>query len=319
MTKFEAFKLRMALLRIWFMKNLVVFFELGFFVIVVLIITGQVNETTPILGQIFGELSISIREALSRNTSTGEFWTDLISTIVTILVSTGLLSSNLKRVAISDIKSKSLKKALLQAGMYFNRDGKLVKRIEEASKIDLNGDNKIGDTGISVDDIPKEGFFPGIKRAGEELGTILTMKIETTDDAKVIEEKTEMSGTKEALVAVREEVKATAEGAIVQQIDRVIEEPGLAAKLGKKTASAAKGVITGFGKFFVDIASMIGNGFSSLWKKIFTKKEKALKSKKVKVEEVVVQPVVAPVATAESVADARRKSRLDNIRGPRNG
>jgi hypothetical protein len=284
MTKFEAFKLRVSLLRIWFMKNLVVFFELLFFVGLILVLTGQIDENTPVLGLIFGEMSVSIREALSQNTATGEFWTDLATMIVTILVSTGILSTNLKRVAISDIKSKKLKKALLQAGMYFNQDGKLVKRIEEASKIDLNGDNKIGDTGISVDELPREGFLPGIKRAGEELSTILTMKIETIDDAKKIEDKTKLSETKEAMLLVNSAAKTAAEDLAVQKvaeaIDTVIQEPNIVSKVASGVVRAAKTSVSATGQFFGNVGRAIGNGAVWLTFKflgIFKKKDKAEK------------------------------------------
>jgi hypothetical protein len=336
MTKYEAFKLRLSLLRIWFMKNLVVFFELMFFVGLILILTGQIDENTPILGLIFGELSVSINDALSQNTQTGEFWTDLVTSIITILVSAGILSTNLKRIAISDIKSKSLKKTLVQAGMYFNQDGKLVKRIEESSKLDLNGDGMIGDTGISIDSLPREGFLPGIKRAGEELNTILTMKIETIDDVQKIETEAELAETKKAVelvdVAAKEEAQQVIAVKIAESIDSVIKEPGLASKVAAKVWSGVKTSAKATGSFFAGIGTGIGSLFVKLFS-VFKKQSKEekmqkqlaainkkLSKKKVKVE--VVQEnvqsqaqIIQPVQTNQPLtAEQRKAERLRKMR-----
>lgn len=350
MTKFEAFKLRLSLLRIWFMKNLVVFFELLFFVGLILILTGQIDENTPVLGLIFGELSVAINDALSQNTATGEFWTDLATSIITILVSAGILSTNLKRIAISDIKSKSLKKALIQAGMYFNQDGKLVKRIEEASKVDLNGDGKIGDTGISIDELPREGFLPGIKRASEELGTILTMKIETIDDVKVIEEEAELAETAEVMVNVdlelKEEAEKVAVAKIAETIDVVVKEPGVVSKVAAKVWNSAKTGAKATGSFFANIAVSIGKGIGSLTSKFLglfkkqTEEEKIQKQlnaikKKISKEEIHLsqeeeistevqqvvqpQPVSTPVASTEMTAAQRRAERIRKMKEAQKG
>jgi hypothetical protein len=326
MTKYEAFKLRVSLLRIWFMKNLVVFFELAFFAGLILILTGQIDQNTPILGLIFGDLSVAINDALSQNTQTGEFWVDLSTSIITILVSAGILSTNLKRIAISDIKSKSLKKTLVQAGMYFNQDGKLVKRIEEAARMDLNGDGMIGDTGVSINSLPREGFLPGIKRAGEELNTILTMKIETTGDAEKIETKAELTETKKAVelvdVAAKEEANKVVAAKIAESIDAVIQEPGLASKVAAKIFSGVKTSAKATGSFFVGIGTGISNGavwltfkFLGLFKRQ-TKEEKIQKqlealNKKLSKEEVKVSqknnsvqpqaPVAQPVVNQSVV------------------
>ena len=331
MTKFQAFKLRMALLRIWFMKNLSVFFELAFFIIVILILTGQITETTPVLGEIFGELSVSIKSTLAGDSITGEFWVNLLTTGATLLVSTGLLSTNLKRIAISDIKSKNLKRALVQAGMYFNQDGKLVKRIEETSKIDLNGDGKIGDTGISIDDLPRERFLPGIKRAGEELGTILTMKIETVDDVKKAEEKAELTETKEAIKILDQQVKNDAEVMVaiktIEAVDATVQDPSIAKRLATGVFNAAKTGAVATGHFFAGIGKGIAGGFVWVWNKvtgIFKKKEKQPKikqeAKKVEVEVKVEQPkpvVPAPQpipTTVNMAALSPEQQRLQRLR-----
>jgi hypothetical protein len=344
MTKYDAFKLRVSLLRIWFMKNLVVFFELVFFAGLILILTGQIDQNTPILGLIFGELSVSINDALSQNTQTGEFWVDLTTSIITILVSAGILSTNLKRIAISDIKSKSLKKTLVQAGMYFNQDGKLVKRIEEAARMDLNGDGMIGDTGVSIDSLPREGFLPGIKRAGEELNTILTMKIETIGDAEKIETEAQLTEAKKAVelvnITAKEEANKIVAAKIAESIDTVIKEPGLASKVAAKVFSGVKTSAKATGSFFVGIGTGIGSGAGWLASKFLglfkrqTKEEKIQKqlealnkklSKKenkvsqkndsVQVQTPVVQPVVNQVLTPEQKTNERLRKMREAQKG----
>jgi hypothetical protein len=214
MTKFEAFKLRLSLLKIWFIKNLPIFLELGIFTVVILVLTGQISEDTAILGLVPGlkDLSTAIKttfdEILTNNNSRlgVEFWSGLATTLLTFLVAVGTLSNGLRRISLNDIKSIKLKRALVQAGLYFNREGKLVKRVEEATRIDLDGDNKIGDTNKTVEEIQSEegGFFGRVKKASEELGTIMTVKIETKQDVEKIEQKAELKETAKAVESAKE-------------------------------------------------------------------------------------------------------------------
>jgi len=209
LTKFEAFKLRLSLLKIWFIKNLPIFLELGIFTVIILVLTGQISEDTTVLGLIPGlrDLSVAIKQTFedilnNNNSSLGaNFWSGLISASLTILVAVGTLSNGLRRISLNDIKSIQLKRSLVKAGLYFNKEGKLVKRIEEATRVDLDGDNKIGDTGKTVEDVKtaEGGFFDRVRIAGEELATIVSVKIETKQDVEKIEEKTGLTETKQAV------------------------------------------------------------------------------------------------------------------------
>jgi hypothetical protein len=209
MTKFEAFLLRLSLLKIWFIKNLPIFLELGIFTVIILVLTGQISEDTAVLGVIPGlkDLSTAIKQTfediLSNNNATfsANFWSGLISTSLTILVAVGTLSNGLRRISLSDIKSIQLKRSLVKAGLFFNKEGKLVKRVEEATRLDLDGDNKIGDTEKTIEDVQTQegGFFDRVKKAGEELATIVSVKIETKQDIEKIEEKAELKETKQAV------------------------------------------------------------------------------------------------------------------------
>jgi hypothetical protein len=305
MSKFEAFKLRMALLKIWFVKNLVVFFELIFIVSMILVLTGQLPESTPIVG----ELSIAIREVITQKYS-DDFLVNLISMVLTLLVSVGMLSTNLKRIALSDIKSRNLKKALIQAGLYFNQDGKLVKRLEEATKMDISGDGKIGDSDIVVEDIEKGKLLPNLRRAGEELATIMTFKIETEEHAEQIKEKADLKQTEIALAKVAEAVSESVEkkitGDTAKAVESKIKKPGMAAVAVSKVKESVA-------LLFVSIRESIKKSKekSKARKEANRLKREAAKKaseekKKAKQPAVVQQPVVEEVKTIDRKEALRR-------------
>ena len=65
--KFQNFGLRLNLFRIWFLKNLLTFVIITAVILVVLILTGAIPETTPLIGDIFRPLIIDIREIFDFN------------------------------------------------------------------------------------------------------------------------------------------------------------------------------------------------------------------------------------------------------------
>jgi hypothetical protein len=99
---------------------------------------------------------------------------------LSIVLSTGLIASKSKSIALKDIKNTNLKYNLVQAGLYFNSKGKLVKKTEVASGLDLDGDGKIGD--VELSDEEKE-VKPTISSAIEELVTI--SRVEVNNDKEV--------------------------------------------------------------------------------------------------------------------------------------
>jgi len=313
MSKFEAFKLRMTLLKIWAIKNTVVFFELSLFIGIILVLTGQLPESTPIVG----ELSLAIREVFTNQYST-DFFLNMLSTVLSLLVTIGMLSTNTKRIALTDIKSKKLKKALVKAGLYFNQEGRLVKRLEEAMNMDLTGNGKIGDREVSVEDLPKEGFLPKLKKAGEEFGTIMTVKIETKEDAEQAAEKAELTETKQALTAVQQAALQDIEDIVNKEINRKVEktikQPGLASKVTKKLSNGFSVGLKSSKGFFVGIGRGIKNTFTKLFtgvKGIFKKKDKSIKAKgkTVQTTAVIQQPVVQEPAKKLSRAEIAFLSR----------
>jgi hypothetical protein len=249
----KSFTLKSSLLRIWFMKNISLFLKLGMYVMIVLVLTGQVDANTPILGGIFGDLSRSIRDVLTSDYDSNTL-INLVTVVVTFLVTLGTLSHKLKSIGLNDIKSNSLKKALVQAGMYFNKEGKLVNRLEETSKIDFNGDGFIGETGVSINDIPEEKFIDGMKRAGDELKTIVTLKVGdnyTLD--KVIDKTNILEGTlakKEEVITEQANLKDLGIDIIRQQSEEYEDEPSLIFKVLNKVALPFVFLYKGFVKLF---------------------------------------------------------------------
>lgn len=179
---FEVFKIRMQLLRLWFLKNLSVIIKTALVVILILVMVNVIDgkDFLPLFG-----MKQSDVESIDWNTFDG------IKNVIASLLSAGfsiyVFLRKTKSLAIEDIKSKELKIALIKARLYFNENGKLCKRLEESSQIDLDGDDKIGDTPITQ--VEDENLVTGIPRAIGELTTILTTKIDVdADEDTVVEE-----------------------------------------------------------------------------------------------------------------------------------
>jgi hypothetical protein len=228
MTKFEAFMLRVSLLKIWLLKNTTVFLKLGFLILVILTLTGQFDANTPVLSWTgIGDLSEAIKVTFanildSNGSQLGvDFWSALLGSTLSVFVAVGTLSSNVKHIALRDIKSVQLKRALIKAGLFFNRDGKLVKKIEETIRIDIDGDNKIGNVDTHLDEIHNEGFFSGVKRTVNELGSIVSVKIDTVEDANRIKEKANLNKTSESLDQVNNITTNTAVNIVEEKVLKV--------------------------------------------------------------------------------------------------
>lgn len=169
--------LKLSLLRVWFFKNIKIFLMWAVIIYAVLVLTGNAAG-----GLLFGDLSESIANITSSSTIG-----DIIMNIIAVILSLGsgvlLVWKKSSNITLSDIKSKKLKKAMIAAGLYFNANGKLTKRVEHSLKADIDGDGKINDTPIEeVDKTNSTGLIRGTIDAVQELGTIFSTKIETKED-----------------------------------------------------------------------------------------------------------------------------------------
>ena len=98
-------------------------------------------------------------------------------------MSVGMFMVKAKNIALSDIKNDNLKKALINANLYFNEKGHLVKKLEKATNTDIDGDGKVDDKDVG-EAKANVGFFSGNKNAVQELVAIATEKLDDKDEAK---------------------------------------------------------------------------------------------------------------------------------------
>jgi len=181
LTRWQRFKLKTKLFEIWFIKNIFIFIWIFFIVCVGLALGGYITKETFILGPIFGGISSGIKAVLVENNANITVYT-IIETLVTISSILILSFKKMKRLGLEDIKSRKVKIMLVKAGLYFNEDGKLTKRLETITGQDLDGDGQIGDKPIEATD--GESIFKGIKRAGEEFVTIVKLDLSDVEVGK---------------------------------------------------------------------------------------------------------------------------------------
>ena len=160
----SANKLRLTLFRIWFTKNILVFVQVALIISVVLMITGNITAETPLLGKIlyplFSELIDEVNHLATERSMEG--WMDFFSIIISISISVSMFMIKTRSIIQSDIKSNSVKRALISAGLYFNSDGKLVKREDSIHK-DTNGDGVINEHDGKISSNPFKGLIDSIK------------------------------------------------------------------------------------------------------------------------------------------------------------
>ena len=174
----SSFKLRISLLKIWFLKNIVLFLEIVAVVLFILTFTGVLSPNFPIFGQIVQE----VRKLWYENESP-DIWIKALTTITSCLMSVGMFMVKAKNIALSDIKNDNLKKALINANLYFNEKGHLVKKLEKATNTDIDGDGKVADKDVG-EAKANVGFFSGIRNAVQELVAIATVKLDDKDEEK---------------------------------------------------------------------------------------------------------------------------------------
>jgi len=181
LTKWQQFKLKMRLLEIWFIKNIFIFLWILFIVCVGLALGGYITKSTPVFGPIFGGISEDVRAILDENGANVTIYS-VIESIISIGAVVALCATKMKRLGLEDIKSRKVKLLLIKAGLYFDENGKLTKRIETITSHDINGDGKIGDKPIEYGD--GENIFKGIKRASEEFVTIVKLDLSEVEEDK---------------------------------------------------------------------------------------------------------------------------------------
>lgn len=222
------FKLRMSLFRIWFIKNIVLFLEILGITLFILVFTGVLPETTPI----FGPLIMEIRAA-EGDAST---WVQLLSVLATCLTSVAIFLTKVKSIALSDIKSDKLKLSLVNANMYFNEKGKLVKREapkkqqlatatatvsvnNESAAEDADDDTEISSVSVATN------LFTGIRNAVSEFFAIATVKLDDDEEkAKSQADKIIKDNNMEEAAKTVEELDKKSAEAFNAKVDKIVDE-----------------------------------------------------------------------------------------------
>lgn len=221
-------KLRLSLLRIWFMKNIVLFIRIFCIVCIICMFTGVINESTPLFGKIiypfFEPLVSEITTAINEkdlNDAMG-----ILTVVISVLVSTGTFILKVRRIALDDIKSDKLKLAMYKANMYFNQDGVLTKRIEKATGEDLDMDGKIDDSVVDPS-VKKPGLISNIITSVRELKTIMSVEFTDNDEEnkkeydKIVTENN-MEDSKEVIEEVEKILEVGKTNLIVDQANKEI-------------------------------------------------------------------------------------------------
>lgn len=184
----KTFKLRMSLIRIWFMKNILLFLKILCVVCLICIFTGGITAETPILGTIiypiFAPLADEINAIIKEKEIDGLM--TFFSIAISVMFSISMFAVKARNIAQADIKNPKLKLALVQANLYFNENGRLVKKVEKATGEDIDNDGKI-DEAEAVAETGRKGIFKGIISAFQEFATIMKADLEVDTEAEADE------------------------------------------------------------------------------------------------------------------------------------
>jgi hypothetical protein len=150
-----------------------------------------------------------MNDVLTQEFNIGDILLNIVTLASSAIVIIGTVSTHAKKIVLKDIKNPALKRSLIRAGLYFNKDGKLVKRMEEVIKIDIDGDNKIGDK--DMEEFPRENLLQGLKRSSEEFATIVAFKPEELEDVDALIEENNMVETATGLQEIKDSMKKSRE------------------------------------------------------------------------------------------------------------
>ena len=187
-------------------------------VYLILVLTGRVDG-----GILFGFLNgfiDNIEESIG-NANLYDSVMNIIALALSAVASFSLFVGKTKSLTVRDIKSRKLKEAIIAAGLFFNSDGKLVKRVEMYAQTDISEDGKI--VNIEKEEVKSTGSILGIFDAFKELHTITTAKIEIQSDVNDVIESTNLSQIKEMDDYIRDsESELEEEGDITGAIRKTV-------------------------------------------------------------------------------------------------
>lgn len=286
--------IRLRLLWIWFIKNIKVWIKIITIVAVIMVACGLIG----------GELNgVGEYEALGKTID----W--LAGIGGSIAYTAYAIVKKTKKVLLTDIKSRSLKIAMIKANLYFDENGKICKRIEAKTNLDINGDGKIGDSEAESED---ENLIEGIARSASELHTILTTPIDPNATDEDVVEEAELAqpeadeADEEAAENVDGETEESSEDNAETDVESITDDAirrskaemkaaKKAAKAAKKAEKAESEPKTSIGKAWAGLTAKIGVKIAET-KKVMSKSKDIIFEKKAK-------PAKSETKDAESEID----------------
>lgn len=165
-------KLKGLLIRVWFFKNWFTIFTVIATILMVSTITGIIPETIPFIGTFSNAIKVRFQHFLEIDDSNYMSLFGAVSGIFSVFFALGYTSSNIKSVSYSMINKKKLGNILMDANLSITDKGRIIKA-EEKLGLDLDGDNKIGNTPMEI--INKDTIIGDIVSTFTELSTILSV------------------------------------------------------------------------------------------------------------------------------------------------
>lgn len=312
LSKFEQFSLRCSLLKYWTIKNISVLFWSFFIICIGLTFSGFITPETPILGWLFGELSQEIKTILGDEVFGHPTLYGVIEALLSLLVVIGLCIKKVKALSFTDIKSRKCKILLVKAGLWFNEDGKLTKRVEKITKTDIDKDGLIGE--LKAAEIQnEENIIEGLKRAGEEFVTIVTLDLSEVerDQEEEVYQTVALDDTKAGVDDIKKEMKKDRKKLFDNAANEIKTKDKETLLSQVKTFCAdLKNV---FGKSEEEIEEAAEKKAKRKEEKEKSKAEKALAKQKVKEAKIAAKKVKEIEKKKQEEAVAAEKSRLKKL------
>lgn len=172
----KTFKLKASLLKLWLIKNIYVFLKTFALIFVILILFGLIPFPIS-LQTLFTSISGKDDSSII----------NIASVLISILVAINTLSKGLKRLGFADVKNnETLKLQLVQLGLYFNKEGRLTKRIHRDIKESIEEQKQQTVSEIIEEEI-NDNLIGNLITATQDLSTIITAKVDVpiTEEVEV--------------------------------------------------------------------------------------------------------------------------------------
>lgn len=161
-------KMKSMLFRLWFVKNWFTIFILLLTTLMIFTLAGVIPPSVPYIGEFSDIIKEKLSHLLMLNNNDYLSLFGAVSGLISLLFGIGFISSKIKFVSYSMIDKKKLEKKLGMTNMTINEKG-TIKKLEEKTGIDIDGDNKVGDVPINIRD---SDIFTDVVNTFSELVTI---------------------------------------------------------------------------------------------------------------------------------------------------